>query len=183
MSIRTYLRSIRVSIYRIRYRAFSVHPTTYLSRNCLIDRRLTMGAFGYVGPGAVIPANVMMGNYVMIGPELLIAGNDHNFDIPGTPIIFSGRPEPKECIIGDDVWIGARATIMLGVSIGRGSVIAAGAVVTRDVPAYTIVGGVPAKPIKMRFGINDANKHDTQLSKPMLQGDFCLPLQRYKRYR
>lgn len=181
MKFRSVLRSIKVSILRFRYRAFSVHPSSYLSRNCQIDRNLAMGAFGYIGPGAVIPARVKMGNYVMIGPALVITGNDHKFDVPGTPIIFSGRPEPKICTIGDDVWIGARVTIMLGVSIGRGSVIAAGAVVTRDVPAYTVVGGVPAKPIRMRFGSQDVVKHDAYLAMPPQKGDFCEPLEQFGR--
>lgn len=57
----------------------------------------------------------------------------------------------KKTIIGNDVWIGARAIILSGVKIGDGAIIAAGAVVTKDVEPYTIAGGVPAKPIRKRF--------------------------------
>ena len=56
----------------------------------------------------------------------------------------------KPVIIGDDVWIGGRVIILPGVTIGNGAIVGAGAVVTRDVPEYAIVGGVPAKVIKMR---------------------------------
>ena len=57
----------------------------------------------------------------------------------------------SKCVIGNDVWLGSRAMIMDGVTIGDGAIVAAGAVVTRDVPPYAIVGGVPAKVIKYRF--------------------------------
>jgi acetyltransferase-like isoleucine patch superfamily enzyme len=117
-----------------------------------------------------------MGNYVMIGPSLLITGNDHRFDQPGSAVIFSGRPAPETCVIEDDVWFGARVTILMGIRVGRGAIVAAGAVVTRDVPPYTIVGGVPARPIRRRFDDEDARIHDAYLALPAHQGDFCEPM-------
>jgi len=156
-----------------RYRAWGVHPTTYLGGGSRIHPSLIMGPFGYIGPRASIPSGVEAGKYVMIGPELLITGQDHNFDRPGIPIIFSGRPLRGTCVIEDDVWVGARVTIMLGVTIGRGAVIASGAVVTRDVAPYTIVGGVPARSIRKRFGEKEASLHDEYLSGPARAGRFC----------
>jgi acetyltransferase-like isoleucine patch superfamily enzyme len=132
-----------------------------------------MGDYGYIGPHAVVPRGVEIGKYVMIGPELLITGNDHRFDQPGTAVIFSGRPTPKICVIEDDVWGGARVTILIGVTVGRGAIIAAGAVVAKDVPPYTIVGGVPAKPIRMRFTDEAAALHDAYLSRPAQLSTFC----------
>jgi acetyltransferase-like isoleucine patch superfamily enzyme len=74
------------------------------------------------------------------------------------------RPEDdRDVIIGDDVWIGARAIILHGVTIGRGSVVAAGAVVARDVPSYAIVGGVPARVIRYRWDPATIERHEALL--------------------
>ncbi|OWU78013.1 hypothetical protein ATO3_01295 [Marinibacterium profundimaris] len=161
---------------RLRYGAFGVDRTTYLTGGSRIHRSLVMGPYGYVGPGAQIPSGVRAGKYVIIGPELLVTGDDHLFDRPGTAIIFSGRPEQRALVIGDDVWIGARVTVMKGLRIGRGAVIAAGAVVTRDVAPYTIVGGVPARRIRTRFTPDQRAVHDGFLDRPAARGDFCGPV-------
>ena len=90
-----------------------------------------------------------IGDNVMMGPDVVILTHTHNIDTPTLPMIEQGmRTDPVT--IGNDVWIGMRSIIMPGVNIGDGSVIGAGAVVTKDVPAYAIVGGVPAKVIKYR---------------------------------
>ena len=68
-------------------------------------------------------------------------------------------------VIEDDVWTGANVTILKGVTIGRGSVIAAGAVVTKSFPPYSIIGGVPAKLIKMRFTPEQIAEHERVLYK------------------
>ena len=74
------------------------------------------------------------------------------------------------------MWIGARVTVMQGVQIGRGSIIAANSVVTRDVQPYSIIAGVPAKMIKARFNESDAELHDRFLARPCEKGEFCDPL-------
>jgi len=76
------------------------------------------------------------------------------------------RPEDdRDIVFEGDNWIGANVTIPKGVTIGEGSVIAAGAVVTKDVPSYSIVGGVPAKVIKMRFSEEELAEHKRLLQK------------------
>lgn len=92
---------------------------------------------------------IIIGNDVMIAPYVSIIGRNHTFDDVTTSIQSQGYKDEK-IIIEDDVWIGTKVTVLAGVTIGKGSVIGAGAVVTKDVPRYAVVGGVPAKIIKMR---------------------------------
>lgn len=176
MQLKSVLRRTRMALNRLRFRAWDVHPTSYLAMKSKIHHSLRMGPYGYIGPGAEIPADVEMGQYVMIGPNLLITGSDHRFDRPGVAVIFSGRPEREICVLEDDVWIGARVTILKGLRVGRGSIVAAGAVVTRDVPPYSIVGGVPAKLIRQRFQAEEIRRHDAYLSLPAKEGTYCGPI-------
>lgn len=175
INIRMKMRDIRMRLNRLRYRAWRVHASSYLAIGSSIHKSLVMGPMGYIGPGADIPSGVVIGKYVMVGPDLLITGNDHNFDRPGTAVIFSGRPAPKNTLIGDDVWIGARVIIMCGINIGRGAVIAAGAVVTKDVEPYAIVGGVPARKIRMRFTPEQILIHERYLLLSPVEGSYCPP--------
>lgn len=92
---------------------------------------------------------IKIGDYVLIGPNVIITSSQHRYDIKGTPILFQGH-EKKEIVIGNDVWIGANAVILPGVTIGEGTIIGAGAVVTSDTEPYSIVGGVPARKIGER---------------------------------
>lgn len=75
---------------------------------------------------------------------------NHSFEDMDTPMRLQGDDESRPITVGNDVWIGRRAMVMPGVSIGNGSIVAAGAVVTRDVPEFSVVAGVPAKVVKMR---------------------------------
>ena len=99
----------------------------------------------------------------MLGPGVKIVGNDHVFDLPGVPIINSGRPKFKNTVVGDDVWIAANAVLICGITIGNGAIVAAGAVVTRHVPPYAIVGGVPAKVLRYRFDRAQIEVHEAML--------------------
>lgn len=105
--------------------------------------------------------NLKIGSYCSIAQEVMFILNaDHNVNTVSTfPFVnkLGIGEEPLEgvskgdIIVGDDVWIGYRSTILSGVMIGRGAVVAAGSVVTKDVPPYAIVGGVPARILKYRF--------------------------------
>lgn len=90
-----------------------------------------------------------IGDNVMMGPEVTILTHTHRIDRTDIPMGKQGSMV-SEVIIGDDVWIGMRAIILPGVRIGSGVVIGAGAVVTKDVPDYAVVGGVPARVIRYR---------------------------------
>jgi len=92
---------------------------------------------------------VEFGDYVLIGPNVVIASSQHRYSIKGVPILFQGH-EKKRVVIGSDVWIGANAVVLPGVTIGDGVIVGAGAVVTGDIEPYAIVGGVPARKIGER---------------------------------
>lgn len=96
-----------------------------------------------------ITGNIEIGKDVRIGPEVFIYTHNHKFDDQNNPIYKQGIVI-KDVHIEDDVWIGAKSIILPGVTVGEGSIIAAGGVVTRNVEPYTIVAGNPAKLIKRR---------------------------------
>ena len=104
-------------------------------------------------------SKLKIGNYCSIAPEVtFLVGTDHYSNhistFPFKSIILGKGSEAiskGDIRVDDDVWIGYRATIMSGVHIGQGAIVAAGAVVTKDIPPYAIVGGVPAKIIRYRF--------------------------------
>jgi len=92
---------------------------------------------------------IVIGKNVMIAPNVVLRSSNHNFKDLSIPMKLQGH-SGGEIIICDDVWIGANATILPNVSIGKGSIIGAGAVVTKNIPDYSICVGVPAKVIKKR---------------------------------
>jgi len=98
---------------------------------------------------ASVGGEIRIGKWCLIGPNVLMRTADHRFDDPNTLIRQQGHAA-LDIHIDDDVWIGANAVILGGVHIGRGAVIGAGAVVTKDVPSLAIAVGVPAKVIKFR---------------------------------
>ena len=116
-----------------------------------IGEGLTMGDNSNIGPYNYIGCSgkITIGNNVMLAPRVSIYAENHVFDHPELLIRDQGV-EKKEVIIEDDCWIAANSIILAGVTIGQGSVVAAGSVVTENVPAYSVVAGVPAKFIKSR---------------------------------
>ena len=125
-----------------------------------------------IGDGSSIPkgsvfycteAPLTIGKKVIFGPHPTIITGDHRTDVVGKFIMDSHEKLPENdapVVIEDDVWAGANVTILKGVMIGRGSIIAAGAVVTKSCPPYSIIGGVPAKVLKFRFTIDEILEHE-----------------------
>lgn len=128
------------------------------------------GDYVYIGPYAEIAPQVHIGNYTSLSSYVVITGMDHIYDKLGVPIRFSGRPAPCVTTIGHDVLVGHGSTIMRGVTIGNGAIVGAGAVVTKDVPPYAIVGGVPARIIRYRFDAAGIEAHEKMLSLPTQYG-------------
>ncbi|MDD5168762.1 MAG: acyltransferase [Syntrophales bacterium] len=132
-------------------------------------KTISVGDDVFIGSGANLSApesSITIGNKVMFGPNVTIMGGDHNTGEIGR---FMYDVEEKNLdndlpvVIDDDVWIGTGAILLKGVHVGRGSIIAAGALVIRDVPPYSIVGGVPAKRLKVRWNCEEIMRHETVL--------------------
>lgn len=112
---------------------------------------IEIGDDSYIGPNSVLfgAGHIKIGKQAAIAPNVVIASHQHTFKNNRMPII--DHPiEFAEVVIEDDVWIGAGAIVLPGVNIGQGSVIGAGAVVNRDIPANSVAVGVPAKVIHLR---------------------------------
>jgi maltose O-acetyltransferase len=134
-------------IFRKCGRNVNIRPRVYFGSG----RNISIGDDSMLGQNSIIgsTAAVVIGNDVMMGPGVLIYTSNHGME-PGIPM----RRQPLQCApvcVGNDVWIGARCILLPGITIGDGAVLAAGAVVTSDVPANAVVGGVPAKVLKYRM--------------------------------
>lgn len=92
---------------------------------------------------------IRIGSFALIGPNVVLRSADHRFERTDLPIRDQGHAA-GDIILEDDVWLGANVVVVGNVRIGRGAIVAAGAVVTKDVPAMAIVGGVPARVLRMR---------------------------------
>lgn len=113
----------------------------------------------------VFACDSTIGNNVAIADHVaFLNSDDHNFDIIGKTIWESGRGDKYSITVGDDVWIGHGAILLSPLTIGKGSIIAAGSVVTKDVNPYSIVGGSPAKLIRMRFTSEQITEHEQKLA-------------------
>ncbi len=153
---------VRLIWFRRKWRKLNNHNYTY-PRNIFPIDIVNVGKYSY-GPLNVRTwgaenERLIIGNFVSIAEDVLfILGGNHNMNTFSTyPFKVMVLGEKREAwskgpiIVEDDVWIGTRAMILSGVRIGKGAVIAAGTVVTKDIPPYAIVGGNPAKIIKFRF--------------------------------
>lgn len=121
-----------------------------IQRNAIFTRDLKIGNNSGIGQNCVIGKGTIIGDDVMMGPDVIVYTNGHSFSRTDIPMLKQGYTQRKPVNIGNDVWIGSRVTIMPGVTIGDGVVIGTGAVVTKSIPDYAVVGGIPAKVIKMR---------------------------------
>lgn len=123
-----------------------------IENQCYIGsgKKIEIGDYSGIGQRSYLQGNITIGKYVMMAPDVVILTENHNFHDTSKLIRFQGCQKEKPVIIEDDVWIGIRAIILPGVRIGKGSVVGAGSVVTKEVESYSIVAGNPAKLIRKR---------------------------------
>ena len=116
----------------------------------LPEPKLIVGNDVVIGRNSIIASKkgIKIGDFTRIGPFVQIIDHDHSFK--KNQLIMNQPAKISEVQIGEDVWIGSGAKILKGVNIGNGAVIGANTVVTKDIPDYAIVGGIPAKIIKFR---------------------------------
>ncbi len=142
-----------------------VPPVIDIAPGCIIERDVTVwlspdegamphlvvGGNSFIGRHTYVAVyqSLAVGEFVQIGAYSYIAGANHRYNQRNIPIIHQGM-EGAPIVINEDVWIGTHVVVLPGVTIGKGAIIGAGSVVTQDVPAYEIWGGVPARFIKER---------------------------------
>lgn len=115
-------------------------------------RGLTIGHRSGLGIDVEVMGSLRLGDDVMMGPRCVFISTNHRIADTDRPMNSQGGPEDdRPIVVEDDVWFGANVTVTAGVHIGRGAVVAAGAVVTGDVPPYSVVGGVPARVLRSRL--------------------------------
>ena len=140
----------RLRAFCARHMLTSCGENVNVERHARFGRGVTLGDRSGIGINASIGEQTHIGSDVMMGPDCVIYTRNHRFDRLDIPMREQGYGPVEPVVIGDDCWIGGRVTILPGVHIGNGAVIAAGAVVTKDVPPFAVVGGVPARVIRNR---------------------------------
>jgi maltose O-acetyltransferase len=121
-----------------------------IQKGASISKYLSLGENSCIGANNLLTGKVIIGKNSMLGPEVMILTRNHKHDKVDIPMMLQGNGEQKKVTIGNDVWVGARAIILPGVSIGDGAIVGAGAVVSKDVEEYSIVVGNPARVVKKR---------------------------------
>ena len=144
-------KSIRYHICKHLFRKCGSNVNIERKANFGSGRNLEIGNNSGLGINCTVPSSIVIGDNVMMGPNVYIFEINHKYDRIDIPMNQQGHTEKKKVVVGDDVWIGAFAKILPGRTIKRGSIIAAGTVLVKDFPEYSIVGGNPSMLIKSRI--------------------------------
>lgn len=141
-------RSARLDV--LPFRKFSVGANATIEDFCVVNNGLgdvSIGTWSRVGIGSVVIGPVSIGQQVIVAQHVVISGMNHTYEAIDRPI-RQQLPNAQLVIIEDECWIGANAVITAGVRIGKHAVVAAGSIVTKDVPPYSVVAGNPARLLK-----------------------------------
>lgn len=109
-----------------------------------------MGDYARIGKDCELHGEVHLGNHILMAPECVFYTVNHEHSNLDVPMDLQGDTDMNAIYVGKDVWLGRRVMVMPGVHIGDGRIVAAGSVVTKDLPPYCVCGGIPAKVIGMR---------------------------------
>lgn len=176
IDIRFALKRIYNKFYTNRYRkrfgscgenvSFSPWDSYFWYPNIFIGNHVDIG---YDADFIASRSKIIIGDHVVFGPKVSIRGGDHRTDVVGKYVDevsddMKLEENDQNVVFEGDNWIGMNVTILKGVTIGHGCIVAAGAVVTKSMPPYTIVGGVPAKVLKMRFSEEEIKEHEKLLA-------------------
>lgn len=130
-------------------------------------RRIFIGNNSDLGIRCQVYGELHVGDHSFMGPDVVIYTQNHRFDDPDVPMMLQGSSVERPVWIGNDVWIGARVILLPGVRIGSHAIVGAGAVVTKDVEDWAIVGGNPARLIRYRnHGTRDADLDEVSTGSP-----------------
>jgi maltose O-acetyltransferase len=132
------------------FRSCGRHVNVEKGANFYTGWEIEIGDFSSLGINCMLPYDLKVGKDVMMGPYVIIIGENHQSDSCDIPMRLQGMKDFPPVQIEDDVWIGARVTILPGIKIGKGAIIGAGAVITKNVPPYAIFAGNPARMIRSR---------------------------------
>jgi acetyltransferase-like isoleucine patch superfamily enzyme len=129
------------------------NPRIHPSASLRCGRNIYLGLNSHINQHCCIWASenskIILGDNLLMGPGTRMFSSNHSAARQDIPMNIQPHIE-KDIVVGDDVWIGANSVVVAGVEIGRGTIVAAGSVVTKNLPEYVIAGGVPARPIKDR---------------------------------
>lgn len=121
-----------------------------IEKGASFNSRVTIDDFSGIGVNCEMNGPVKIGKYVNMGPEVVIYTQNHSSNDINIPMQNQGYDDIEAVVIGDDVWLGRRVIILPGVKIGEGSIIGAGAVVAKDIPAFSVAVGNPVKIVRSR---------------------------------
>lgn len=164
MRMRTIARRVFTWLMARRYGFHRVGKGLSLAGVSYVWGEVSLGDHCFINRGCYLAGQITIGHFVMLASNVAIIGGDHELNQDDRPMRFAGRAASLPVRIGDDVWIGHGAILLHGITVGDGAVIAAGSVVTRDVPAYAIVAGNPARELRARLAGEARARHEGMLA-------------------
>jgi chloramphenicol O-acetyltransferase type B len=163
-------------LYHYKWRRYTIGKNLHASRKSILwaKNEIRIGDNFYIGRYSQIECDALIGNNVIFANAVALVGRyDHNYQQIGTPTRLASQIRHSDynwkglnskVTIEDDVWVGYGSIILSSVKIGRGSIVAAGSVVTKDVEPYSIVAGNPAKFVRYRFSQDEIKEHESLMN-------------------